>query len=97
MLEKINRLTKTKKGIYGYRRKVAEKYRSLFDFKTEIVKSFGYKEIQFHWYNYHPAYPMLSGEIDPKVYRQAQIDLEGDTSWRGMFLCSAGMIEAVKA
>ena len=64
---------------------------------SEIVKSFGYKEIQFHWYNYHPAYPMLSGEIDPKVYRQAQIDLEGDTSWRGMFLCSAGMIEAVKA
>jgi hypothetical protein len=61
------------------------------------VKSFGYKEIQFHWYNYHPAYPMLSGEIDPKVYRQAQIDLEGDTSWRGMFLCSAGLIEAVKA
>lgn len=64
---------------------------------SEIVKSFGYKEIQFHWYNYHPAYPMLSGEIDPKVYRQAQIDLEGDTSWRGMFLCSAGLIEAVKA
>ena len=63
---------------------------------SEIVKSFGYKEIQFHWYNYHPAYPMLSGEIDPKVYRQAQIDLEGDTSWRGMFLCSAGLIEAVK-
>ena len=63
---------------------------------SEIVKSFGYKEIQFHWYNYHPAYPMLSGEIDPKVYRQAQIDLEGDRSWRGMFLCSAGLIEAVK-
>ena len=63
---------------------------------SEIVKSFGYQEIQFHWYNYHPAYPMLSGEIDPKVYRQAQIDLEGDTSWRGMFLCSAGLIEAVK-
>ena len=64
---------------------------------SEVVKSFGYKELQFHWYNYHPAYPMLSGEIDPKVYRQAQIDLEGDTSWRGMFLCSAGLIEAVKA
>jgi 2-polyprenyl-3-methyl-5-hydroxy-6-metoxy-1,4-benzoquinol methylase len=64
---------------------------------SEIVKSFGYKDLQFHWYNYHPAYPMLSGEIDPKMYRQAQIDLEGDTSWRGMFLCSAGLIEAVKA
>jgi 2-polyprenyl-3-methyl-5-hydroxy-6-metoxy-1,4-benzoquinol methylase len=63
---------------------------------SEIVKLFGYKDLQFHWYNYHPAYPMLTGSIDPKVYRQAQIDLEGDTSWRGMFLCSAGVIEAVK-
>jgi 2-polyprenyl-3-methyl-5-hydroxy-6-metoxy-1,4-benzoquinol methylase len=64
---------------------------------SEIVKSFGYQDLQFHWYNYHPAYPMLSGEIDPKVYRQAQMDLEGDTSWRGMFVCSAGLIEAIKA
>ena len=63
---------------------------------SEIVKSFGYKDLQFHWYNYHPAYPMLAGSIDPKVYRQAQMDLEGDTSWRGMFLCSAGVIQAVK-
>ena len=74
---------------------ILSKFHNPFEL-SEIVKSFGYKEIQFHWYNYHPAYPMLSGEIDPKVYRQAQIDLEGDTSWRGMFLCSAGLIEAVK-
>lgn len=63
---------------------------------SEVVKSFGYSDLKFHWYNYHPAYPMIAGNIDPKVYRQAQIDLEGDQSWRGMFLCSAGVIEAVK-
>ena len=63
---------------------------------SEVVKSFGYSDLKFHWYNYHPAYPMISGTIDPKVYRQAQMDLEGDRSWRGMFLCSAGVIEAVK-
>jgi SAM-dependent methyltransferase len=63
---------------------------------SEIVKSFGYKVLQFHWYNYHAAYPMLAGSIDPKLYRQAQMDLESDTSWRGMFLCSAGLIQAVK-
>jgi len=63
---------------------------------SEIVKSFGYKALQFHWHNYHPAYPMLAGSTDPKVYRQAQMDLEGDTSWRGMFRCSAGLIQAVK-
>jgi len=63
---------------------------------SEVVKSFGYSGLKFHWYNYHPAYPMIAGNIDPKVYRQAQMDLEGDQSWRGMFLCSAGVIEAVK-
>lgn len=63
---------------------------------AEIVRAHGYSDIRFHWYNYHPAYPMLAGQIDPKAYRQAQMDLEGDTSWRGMFLCSAGVIEATK-
>lgn len=63
---------------------------------AEVVKSQGYQDIRFHWYNFHPTYPMLAGQIDPKVYRQAQMDLEGDTSWRGMFMCSAGVIEATK-
>jgi SAM-dependent methyltransferase len=63
---------------------------------AEVVKSFGYHDLSFHWYNYQPVYPMVSGRIDPKEYRQAQMDLEGDTSWRGMFLCSAGLIKATK-
>ena len=74
---------------------ILSKFHNPFEL-SEIVKSFGYKDLQFHWYNYHPAYPMLAGSMDPKVYRQAQMDLEGDTSWRGMFLCSAGLIQAVK-
>ena len=74
---------------------ILSKFHNPFEL-SEIVKSFGYRDLQFHWYNYHPAYPMLAGSIDPKVYRHAQMDLEGDTSWRGMFLCSAGLIEAVK-
>jgi 2-polyprenyl-3-methyl-5-hydroxy-6-metoxy-1,4-benzoquinol methylase len=74
---------------------ILSKFHNPFEL-SEIVKSFGYKDLQFHWYNYHPAYPMLAGSIDPKVYRQAQMYLEGDASWRGMFLCSAGLIQAVK-
>ena len=74
---------------------ILSKFHNPFEL-SEIVKSFGYRDLQFHWYNYHPAYPMLAGSIDPKLYRQAQMDLEGDTSWRGMFLCSAGLIKAVK-
>lgn len=63
---------------------------------SEVVRSFGFFDLKFHWYNYHPAYPMLAAAIDPKTYRQAQMDMEGDTSWRGMFVCSAGLIEATK-
>lgn len=64
---------------------------------AEVVKSHGFTDLSFGWYNFHPTYPMVAGSFDPQAYRQAQIDLESDTSWRGMFLCSAGMIIATKA
>ena len=63
---------------------------------ADIVKGFGYSDLEFHWYNYHPTYPMIAGQFDAHDYRQAQMDLEHEGSWRGMFLCSAGLIEAVK-
>lgn len=63
---------------------------------AELVRSHGYRDIRFHWYNYHPAYPMLAGQIDATEYRQGQVNLEHEGTWRGMFLCSAGVIEAVK-
>ena len=63
---------------------------------SEVVRSLGYSDLKFHWYNYHPAYPMLTDQIDAREYREAQIALEHEGTWRGMFLCSAGIIEAVK-
>ena len=57
----------------------------------------GFVDLSFTWYNFHPTYPMISGGIDPTEYRRQQIELEDDESWRGMFLCSAGMIVATKA
>lgn len=64
---------------------------------ADVVRSHGYSDIRFHWYNYHPAYPMLAPQIDPMAYRRAQVALEHEGTWRGMFLCSAGLIEATKA
>lgn len=64
---------------------------------AEVVRDHGFSDVSFRWYNFHPTYPMVSGELDSQAYRQAQIDLESDTSWRGMFLCSAGMIIATKS
>ena len=63
---------------------------------ADVVRSAGYSDVRFHWYNYHPAYPMLAGAIDPREYRKAQMNLEHEGTWRGMFLCSAGIIEATK-
>jgi SAM-dependent methyltransferase len=64
---------------------------------ADKVRAHGFSDIRFHWYNYHPAYPMLAGQIDPRAFREAQVALEHEGTWRGMFLCSAGLIEAVKA
>ena len=63
---------------------------------ADVVRSMGFHDISFHWYNVHPTYPMIAGQFDPRTYREAQIALEADTSWRGMFLCSAGLIQARK-
>lgn len=63
---------------------------------ADVVRAHGYGDVRFHWYNYHPAYPMLADQIDPLEYRKAQVALEHEGTWRGMFLCSAGLIEAVK-
>jgi len=64
---------------------------------SEIVKDSGFTDLHYRWYNFHPTYPMISGAIDAETYREAQIALEADESWRGMFLCSAGMIIATKS
>ena len=79
---------------HGYD-EILSKFNNPFEL-AEVVKSHGFTDLSYRWYNFHPTYPMIAGEFDPKEYRQAQIDLEADTSWRGMFLCSAGMIIATK-
>jgi cyclopropane fatty-acyl-phospholipid synthase-like methyltransferase len=63
---------------------------------ADVVKRHGFTDISYRWYNFHPTYPMLAAGIDAQQYREAQIALEADESWRGMFLCSAGMIIATK-
>ena len=64
---------------------------------AQVVENHGFSGVKYHWYNYHPAYPMIADQIAPRAYREAQVALEHEGTWRGMFLCSAGIIEAVKA
>ena len=53
----------------------------------------GFRNFQLHWYHYHPAPPMLESGMEA-AFRQAAMALEHEGSWRGMFLCSAGVVEA---
>jgi len=73
---------------------ILAKFHNPFELK-ELVESKGFTDVKFHWYNYHVTPPMLAKELGP-TFRTAGIAMEPSTDWRGMFLCSAGVIEATK-
>ena len=62
----------------------------------EMFKKVGFKSTRLHWYHYHPAMPSLEKE-NSKLFKEEAIRLEHEmSSWRGMFLCSAFVVEAKK-
>ncbi|MDA2989329.1 MAG: methyltransferase [Actinomycetota bacterium] len=81
------------KGAPGYD-EILAKFHNPFELK-ELVENKGFTDVRFHWYNYHVTPPMLAKDLGP-TFRTAGIAMEPTTDWRGMFLCSAGVIEATK-
>lgn len=79
---------------YGYD-EVLSRFHNPFEL-ADVVGAEGYTDVRFHWYNYHPTYPMIRGQFEDRAYREAQMALEQEGTWRGMFLCSAGVIEATR-
>nr|WP_298690549.1 class I SAM-dependent methyltransferase [uncultured Dongia sp.] len=71
---------------------ILAKFHNPFELE-ETVARHGFRTIGMQWYHYHAAPPMLAGKIGPG-FRAESIRLEHEASWRGMFLCSAGIIEA---
>lgn len=62
----------------------------------QLFHRHGFGQLRLLWYHYHPAFPMLQGEA-AELFRKEAIRLEHEASgWRGMFLCSAFVVEAVK-
>lgn len=62
----------------------------------ELVQRHGFAETKLHWYHYHPAMPYLEGGMK-EAFREEAMRLEHEGSgWRGFFLCSAFVVEAVK-
>ncbi len=63
---------------------------------TALFKKCGFKDINLLWYHYHPAMPYLMGENE-ELFRDEALKLERDNlGWRGLFLCSAFVVEAIK-
>jgi 2-polyprenyl-3-methyl-5-hydroxy-6-metoxy-1,4-benzoquinol methylase len=62
----------------------------------DLFRNGGFEDIKLRWYHYHPAMPFLEAE-DKALFRNESLRLEHDDSgWRGLFLCSAFVIEARK-
>ena len=63
----------------------------------ELFRRHGFRDIRLLWYHYHPAMPALEVRA-PELFRREAIAMERESSnWRGYFLCSAYVVEAVKA
>ena len=74
---------------------ILSKFHNPFEI-IEKFKKFGFRNINVLWYHFHPAMPYLEKNI-PEIFRKESINLEHDpTDWRGYFLCSAFVIEAIK-
>jgi len=71
---------------------ILAKFHNPFELQ-DFFRACGFSDVQVHWYHYHPAPPMMEAAIGPD-FRRAAMRLEHEGSWRGMFLCSAGVIEA---
>lgn len=62
----------------------------------ELFKRNGFNDVRLLWYHYHPTLPWLE-DNDRLRFRKEAARLEHEGSgWRGFFLCSAFVVEAVK-
>jgi 2-polyprenyl-3-methyl-5-hydroxy-6-metoxy-1,4-benzoquinol methylase len=75
---------------------VLSKFHNPFEV-LDLFTRHGFERARLLWYHYHPAMPYLESRI-PELFRKEAIRLEHEPSgWRGFFLCSAFVVEAVKA
>jgi cyclopropane fatty-acyl-phospholipid synthase-like methyltransferase len=91
-LEEPRPRTSRPDGAPGYD-EILSRFHNPFELLDAFARA-GYADARIHWYHYHPAPPLLEGELG-EAFRRAAFALEHDPSdWRGYFLCSAGVVEA---
>lgn len=87
--------TKGKTGGIGYDTITANFHNPLTI--EEIFKKAGFSHIKIYFYHFHPTPPMYEKKLISKnKFRKLAIELEGNPSdWRGNFMCSAFLVEAI--
>lgn len=60
------------------------------------LENLGFDVRQIHWYHFHPAPPMYARYMGEDEFTRQALKMEVEQGWRGMFLASAGVVEAVK-
>jgi len=84
----------TESGAIGYDA-ILSKYHNPFEVQ-ELFAELKFANIKTLWYHYHPALPKLES-THKELFRKEAINLEHQNkSWKGLFLCSAFVIEAIK-
>ena len=62
----------------------------------DLFDRMGFEDAELLWYHYHPAMPFLADQA-PEAFREDALALEHEASgWRGLFLCSAFVVQARK-
>lgn len=85
--------TTTASGGIGYDA-ILSRFHNPFDMR-ELFEAAGFGDVEFHWYHYHAAPPLLESALGRR-FREESLALEHERSgWRGYFLCSAYVVEAV--
>ena len=84
----------TATGAPGYDA-ILSKFHNPLELHT-LFRDCGFSNLEFLWYHYHPAMPMLENQLG-RLFREESVKLEHEPSgWRGMFLCSAFVVQAVR-
>jgi len=74
---------------------ILSKFHNPFEI-LNLFSDLGFQDSHLLWYHFHPAMPFLE-EHQKMLFREEAFKLEENPSdWRGMFLCSAFVVEARK-
>jgi 2-polyprenyl-3-methyl-5-hydroxy-6-metoxy-1,4-benzoquinol methylase len=72
---------------------ILAKFHNPFEIPSLLATS-GFGNVKFHWYHFHAAQPWLAEKLGDRFEKESHKMEHRPDDWRGMFLCSAVLVEA---